>query len=90
MANDTVLAVATLTASGSLELLTIRAGKLAREPLALATPDVPVDVIGDGARVVIAFRDGALLVRDGSNQTVTSVRDALPAARPGAPPARSH
>lgn len=50
----------------------------------------PVGVVTDtSGRVVVAFRDGRMAIRDRGVWSVTTVSEALPAARPGAPPARS-
>ena len=50
----------------------------------------PVGVVADtSGRVVVAFRDGRLAVRDRGTWSLTAVIEALPAPRPGAAPARS-
>lgn len=50
----------------------------------------PVGVVTDkSGRVVIAFRDGRLAIRERGTWSVTAITEALPAARPGAPPATS-
>jgi len=51
---------------------------------------VPVGVVADpSGRVVIAFRDGTLAVRERGTWTRARITEALPAGRPGAPPAQS-
>gem|GEM_PF-1734313 len=50
----------------------------------------PVGVVTDTTgRLVVAFRDGRLAIRTRGAWSVTSIADALPTARPGAPPALS-
>ena len=87
---DRVIAAA--TRGTALELVTLRAGKLAEQPVPLAVTSPIVAITGDAAgSVVIATRGGQLLVRDHatSGWTPAVARDELPAARPGPPPARS-
>ncbi len=84
VADDTVVGVA-----GS-DLLTLRAGKITREAMPLDPGAVVVAVIADHeGRAIAATRDGKLIVRDHGAWTTTTVRDELPAPRPGAPPATS-
>jgi hypothetical protein len=87
--DDDLVAVATL--AGKLELLVVRGGKLERSAIAPGEPVGPaVGVAVDRAgRAVVALGDGRMLVRDGSAWTATTVREALPAARPGPAPAVS-
>jgi hypothetical protein len=87
--DDSLVAVA--KASGGLELVTVRTGKLVREPIALTPPGEPVGIVVDrGGRAVVALRDGRIASRARAGTwVVTTVSDALPAPRPGAPPANS-
>lgn len=79
-----------LYAADPAELVTVHAGKLAREPVPIDPPAPVVGLVADRAgRVVVAVRDGRLAVRDHGTWTVATVRDELPAARPGSPPAVS-
>jgi hypothetical protein len=83
---DALVAVGTGTAG--LELVTIAAGKLAREPLGVT--GTAVGVVADRAgRAVVALSDGRIAVRDRVGWTVTQVADAPAAERPGPAPARS-
>jgi hypothetical protein len=88
--NDTLHAIA--THAGKLVHLELRgAGPVKQSPI-----DAPlsgahaVDVVVDRAgRIVIAMSDGRILVGDRSSWTATTVADAVPAPRPGSPPATS-
>lgn len=61
------------------------AGLDARGPLAH-----PVGVVTDtSGRVVVAFRDGRLAIRERGAWSLTAVVESLPAPKPGAPPATS-
>ncbi len=61
------------------------AGPDARGPLAH-----PVGVVTDtSGRVVVAFRDGRLAIRERGAWSLTAVVESLPAPKPGAPPATS-
>jgi len=74
----------------SAELVTLRAGKLDREPIAFDHASPIVAVVADkSGRVVVATRDGQLAIRDRATWTTATVSDDLPAARPGSPPAVS-
>lgn len=98
--DDRLIAVARGADRRTLEVMTVRAGKVERAPIELAPTGVPVGVAADRAgRAVIAFRDGRLAVRGASGAgagagappvwtTVLPVEQ-LPAARPGSPPAPS-
>lgn len=82
--------VAVGTHGDALELVTLRAGKLDRDPIAVTPTGVPVGLTVDrGGRAVVALADGRLALRDRGTWTTTKVRDALPAPRPGSPPATS-
>ena len=82
--------VAVATSRGKLELVTVRAGKLVGEPISILPVGKPVGIaIDKRGRAVIALRDGRLAVRDAGVWTTSGVTEALPAARPGAPPANS-
>lgn len=84
-AGDVLVAV---SAAG--ELVTVTGEKVARAPIPLDHPGVPVGVIGDRAgRVAIAFQDGRIAVRDRDAWTVATVEERLPPPHPGAPPATS-
>ena len=83
---DSLVAVG--SARGGLELLTLRAGKLTRDPIAVTPTGVPVGVALDRAgRAVVAFRDGRLAVRDHAAWATVTVEEQLPAEKPGSPPA---
>jgi len=84
---DTLVAVGAGTAG--LELVTLGAGKLAREPLRLT--GTAVGVIADRAgRAVVALSDGRIAVRDRTGWTVTRVTDAPAGDHPGSAPAISN
>lgn len=83
-----------------LELLTVHAGKLDREPIAFDASATIIGVVADrSGRVVLAASDGRLAIRDHSTAdftahtpgtwTTTRVREALPAPRTGPAPAIS-
>ena len=87
---DRVLAAAAAARGGGLELVTVRAGKVTREPVPLDPPAPVVALAADRAgRIVLATHDGRLVVRDHGAWSTATVRDELPPPRPGAPPARS-
>jgi len=71
-----------------LELVTLRGGKLAREPVGVAGTAVGV-VVDRASRAVIALDDGRIALRDKGGWTMTAVTDEAPAEHPGAPPATS-
>jgi hypothetical protein len=86
--DDTVLAAA--THNTSLELLTCHGGAMVREPITVDAPFTVVAIVGDHTgRVVIALRDGRLLMRDHSTWTSVSTRDEVPSLPIGPPPANS-
>lgn len=85
---DTLVVVA--KKGKQLELLTVAGGKIAREPIPLDDPPAIVGVVIDGdKRCVVAGRDGRLALRVGGTWSVSTVRDELPADKPGPAPAAS-
>ncbi|HEX5064312.1 MAG TPA: hypothetical protein VFV99_33285 [Kofleriaceae bacterium] len=74
----------------TIELITIKAGKVAREtvPIDNAKPVVGV-VVDKQARVAIALRDGRIALREKGTWTVSEVREELAAPKPGPEPAES-
>jgi hypothetical protein len=71
------------------ELVTIKGGKLAREPVPIRDPAPIVGVVADKqARVAIAMSDGRIALRDGGTWTINEVREQLPAPKPGPAPAK--
>jgi hypothetical protein len=80
--------VAVATGPGGLELVTLAAGKLARDPL--GTTGTAVGVVVDRAgRAVVALSDGRIALRDKAGWTTTQVTDEPPADHPGPAPATS-
>ncbi|HEY0479742.1 MAG TPA: hypothetical protein VGD37_19615 [Kofleriaceae bacterium] len=75
--------VAIGTASAGLELVTLAAGKLARDPLGIAGTAVGV-VVDRAGRAVVALSDGRIAVRDRTGWTTTAVTEAVPNAVPNA------
>jgi hypothetical protein len=71
-----------------LELVTVRAGKLARDPLGITGTAVGV-VVDRAGRAVVALSDGRIAVRGKAGWTTTQVTDETPAEHPGAAPATS-
>jgi hypothetical protein len=75
------------------DLVTVRDDGARTETLALAVPGArPIGIAVDrGGRIVIAMADGRVAIgsRKDPTWTVTTVRDQLPAAHPGPPPAQS-
>ncbi len=85
-AGDALVAVG--TGRTGLELVTLAAGKLARDPLGVT--GTAVGVVADRAgRAVVALSDGRIAVRDQARWTVTEVADAPAAEHPGPAPALS-
>jgi hypothetical protein len=80
--------VAIGSSRAGLELLTLRAGKLARDPLGIAGTAVGV-VVDRAGRAAVALSDGRVALRSKAGWTTTEVRDEAPAEHPGAPPATS-
>jgi hypothetical protein len=82
--------VAVASRDRALELVTLRAGKLASDPIAV---DLPCEVVGLAAdragRVVLALRDGRLAIRDRGTWSTVQVREEVQLPRPGPPPAQS-
>jgi hypothetical protein len=87
VAPDDALVAVGATRSG-LELVTLRRGKLAREPLGISGTAVGV-VVDRTGRAVVALSDGRIALRGAAGWTTTEVSDAVPAEHPGAPPATS-
>ena len=72
-----------------LELVTLRGGKLARDPLGVTGTAVGVAVDRAG-RAAVALSDGRIAVRDKAGWTTTEVTDEAAVDHPGAPPAASN
>jgi hypothetical protein len=75
-----------------LELVTLRGGKLARDPLGIAgTAGTAVGVVVDRAgRAAVALSDGRIAVRNKAGWITTEVTTEALAEHPGAPPAASY
>ena len=88
---DTLVAVA--RARGGLEMLTLQGGKMVRDPIVLGPGTEvaqPVGLVVDrSGRVVVALRDGRLVLRQRGTWTTTSIREEPAEAHPGPPPATS-
>jgi hypothetical protein len=80
--------VAVGVSRAGLELVTLRAGTVARDPLGITGTAVGV-VVDRTGRAVIALSDGRIALRDKAGWTITAVTDELPAEHPGAAPASS-
>ena len=76
------------TSHAGLELVTLRGGKLERDPLGITGTAVGV-VVDRAGRVLVALSDGRLALRDKAGWTTTQVTDEPPAEHPGAAPATS-
>ncbi len=88
-APDDGLVAVGVTRAG-LELVTIAKAKVVREPIAGTAGAKPAGVVLDkGGRATVALADGRLLHRDRGSWSTSTIRDALPAERPGAAPATS-
>jgi hypothetical protein len=87
-ADDALVAIATTHAG--LELVTVRAGAVAHEPIVGVAPGaIAVGVVVDRAgRAAVALADGRIAVRDPA-WTIAQVSDEPPTAHPGAGPAMS-
>jgi hypothetical protein len=72
-----------------LELVALRGGKLARDPLGVTGTAVGVAVDRAG-RATVALSDGRIAVRDKAGWTTTEVTDDAAPEHPGAPPATSN
>ncbi|MGN6108411.1 MAG: hypothetical protein ACTHU0_25120 [Kofleriaceae bacterium] len=68
----------------------MREGTLERAPIELPPGGEPIGLVVDRAeRVLIAFRDGRIAVRDRGAWTTTRPTSQLPPDRSGPPPATS-
>jgi hypothetical protein len=77
-------------AGKTLELITIKAGKLERETIPLPGNASIVGIVADrDARIVVAARDGKLAMRLKGEWTTSEVRVELATPKPGPPPALS-
>jgi hypothetical protein len=74
--------------AAGLELLSVRSGAIARDPLGITGSAVGV-VVDRAGRALVALSDGRIAVRDRTGWTTTTVADEPAAERPGAPPATS-
>jgi hypothetical protein len=87
-----LVAVAIDPGRGALAIVRLGGGKLevGDATAIVAAPAAVAGVTTDRAgRVVVAFADGRIAIRDGTAWSATAVRDELPAPRPGSPPATS-
>ena len=84
--DDALVAIGATRAG--LELVTLRAGALVREPLGASGTAVGV-VVDRTGRAVVALADGRIALRTPAGWTLTEVTDEAPAAHPGAGPAAS-
>jgi hypothetical protein len=81
--------VAIGSSHAGLELVTLRGGKLTRDPLGISGTAVGV-VVDRAGRAAVALTDGRVALRDKAGWTTTEVADEAPPERPGAPPATSN
>jgi hypothetical protein len=80
--------VAIGASAGGLELVTVRRGKLARDPLGVSGTAVGV-VVDRAGRAAVALSDGRIAVRDAAGWTITQIRAEPLPEHPGAAPATS-
>jgi hypothetical protein len=74
----------------TVELVTVKRGKVTREKVEIDAPKPIVGLVVDKqSRVAIAMRDGRIALRDGATWTVTEVRQELAPVKPGPAPAES-
>jgi hypothetical protein len=74
---------------GRIEVVTVRGAKLEQAALD-GEPGTAVGIVADKSdRIAIAFSDGRIMLRDGGAWTTTTVREQLPADKPGPAPATS-
>jgi hypothetical protein len=74
----------------AIELVTVKAGKVVREPVPVDAAKPVVGVVCDkDGRVAIAMRDGRIALRDKGTWSVSEVREELAAPKPGPAPAES-
>ncbi len=86
--DDGLVAVASL--AGKLALLTITKGTLDQQSIDVTPNGTAVGVAVDRAgRVVVALADGRMLLRERGAWTSSTIKDQLPAPRPGPSAARS-
>lgn len=71
-----------------LEVLTLRGGKLARDPLGITGTAVGV-VVDRAGRAAVALADGRIALRDRAGWTTAEVTEEAAPERPGPPPAAS-
>lgn len=88
-APDDGLVAVGVTRAG-LELVTIAKAKVVRDPIAGTAGAKPAGVVLDkSGRATVALSDGRMLHRERGSWSTTTIRDSLPADRPGAAPATS-
>ena len=80
--------VAIGSSRAGLELVTLRGGKLVRDPLGVTGTAVGV-VVDRAGRAAVALSDGRIALRAKAGWTTTAVTDETVAEHPGAPPATS-
>jgi hypothetical protein len=85
--DDALVAVGASRAG--LDLVTLRRGKLERDPLGVTGTAVGV-VVDRAGRAVVALSDGRVALRGKAGWTTTQVTNIAPAEHPGAPPATSN
>jgi hypothetical protein len=84
--DDALVAVG--ASHAGLELVTLRRGKLERDPLGIIGTAVGV-VVDRAGRAMVALSDGRIALRSEAGWTTTQVNDEPPAAHPGPAPATS-